>query len=92
MYYYNMTPFYNLINDRLVTDTLAYLKAKILYTYCTVFRKVFIRIRQNLHGIITNINKINHHLNVNAFATTHRITIQRAESFLLITTGFNIPT
>ena len=47
---------------------------------------MFVLIRQNLHGTVTDIDQVDQRFN--SLAALHHITAQRPESFLLIVTLF----
>jgi len=50
---------------------------------------MFVLIRQNLQGTVTDIDQIDQYFN--PFAASHHIAAKRPERFLLIVACFNIP-
>ena len=54
-----------------------------------VFRKIFILIRQDLHGTVTDIDQVYQHFN--SIATPHHIVAERPECFLSIVADFDLP-
>ena len=57
--------------------------------FCTVLRKMFVLIGQNLHGTVTDVNQIDQHFD--PFAASYHIVTKRPERFLFIVACFNIP-
>ena len=81
--------FHEIGKKYLAADALIQFKTKFLYTLCLVSREMFVLIRQNLHGTVTDIDQVDQRFN--SFAAPHHITAERPERFLLIVTYFNIP-
>ena len=54
-----------------------------------VFRKIFILIRQDLHGTVTDIDQVYQHFY--SLATPYHIVAKRPERFLFIVADFDLP-
>ena len=80
--------FHEIGKKYLAADALTQFKTKFLYTLCLVFRELFVLIRQNLHGTVTDIDQVDQRFN--SFTAPHHITAERPERFLLIVSYFNI--
>ena len=81
--------FHEIGKKYLAADALTQFKTKFLYTLCLVSREMFVLIRQNLHGTVTDIDQVDQCFN--SFAASPHVVTKRPECFLFIVACFNIP-
>ena len=73
--------FYETGIKNLFTYSLTYDKPEFLYTVITILSELFIAIRQDLHGTVTDVDQIHQHFY--PMTATQHITAEGPESFLL---------